>query len=268
VIRFSQVAVRVVAPAVVVAAAVVGACTQVSSDPSAVVALEFDSLPYPAVVGGDTLRDETGAVIPLHAAALNADGQVIASAGITYVLLDTGATVSSEGIFTSTAPNVQSVRVLAQAGTLQSRPLTIMVTPRPDSMVADGTVDTLRYKVIDDVSNTSGPVTVKILSNTASPPVPVRGWIVRFTLEHAGTPIATDNTSLAWMVDDANRRSFEDTTGTDGRASRKVRFNSKSLTQSQAFDDSLVVIAQAYALGAALKGSPVRIVVQLRSAGS
>ena len=80
--------------AAVVAAAVIGACTQVSADPKAVVALAFDSLPYPAVVSGDTLRDEAGVATALHATALNVDGDVIADAPVTFLLLDSGATLT------------------------------------------------------------------------------------------------------------------------------------------------------------------------------
>ena len=62
---------RIVAPLAVVLAAVAGSCTEIGTNPATVTALEFDSLPYPAVVTGDTLRDSLGNAAPLSATAFN-----------------------------------------------------------------------------------------------------------------------------------------------------------------------------------------------------
>lgn len=258
---------RAIAPAAVIVAAIIGACTQIGSDPNAVVALAFDSLPYPAIVAGDTLRDESGAVLHLRAAALNSDGHDIPSAAVSFLMLDTGATISADGIVTSTYLAATSLRILAQAGNLQSRPLTLVVTPRPDSIARDGTVDTLRYLIPDVTANTSPPITIKALSNSATPASAVRGWIVRYSIEYHGATVSPADGTLAWLVDDNNRRSTEDTTATDGRASRRLRVNSTAILSTDEFHgrDSIVVIATAFARGGALAGSPVRTVVQLRA---
>lgn len=258
---------RVAAPLAVMVAAIIGACTQVGSDPNAVVALAFDSLPYPALVSGDTLRDESGAVLALRAAALNSDGDDIPSAAVSFVMLDTGATISSAGIVTSTNLTTTSVRILAQAGNLQSRPLTLQITPRPDSIARDGTVDTLRYVVPDGTQNTTASINMKVLSNAVTPPAAVRGWIVRYSLEYHGRAISPADADTAWLVDDNNRRSMEDTTGSDGRASRRVRMLSNSIFSTDEFHgrDSIVVVATATARGSSLAGAPVRIVVQFRA---
>ena len=180
-------------------------------------------------------------------------------------MLDSGASVTPEGFVVSSNPAATALRIIAQAGSLQSRPLTLVVTPRPDSVAQSGTVDTLRYAAIDGASNTSTPVNLKLLSHSASPAALVRGWVVRFSLEHNGLPLASTDATVAWLVDDGNRRSAEDTTGTDGLASRRLRFNSNSIGTASRAADSVTVIATAVARGAPLAGSPVRVVIQVRA---
>jgi hypothetical protein len=251
--------------AAVVAAALFGACTQVSSDPKAVVALAFDSLPYPAVVTGDTLRNEAGVATALHASALNVDGNAIADAPVTFLLLDSGATVTSGKLLVSTNPAATTLRLIAQVGTLQSRTLSLFVTPRPDSVSRSGAVDTLRIVVPDGNANTSAGVTAHVWSRTVTPAVSATGWIVRYGVEYRGAPVSPAS-GFAYMVDDNGRRTAQDTTGTDGLASRRLRVVADSLHLATATStDSLVVTATAIARGAPLAGSPVRVVIQVKA---
>lgn len=240
---------------VLTASAIVGACTRVGSDPNAVVAITFDALPYPAVVGGDSLRDEAGQVLLLRAAALNVDGDTIPDAAVRYVLLDAGGAVSDAGHVVSTDAAVTSLRVVAEAAGLQSRPLTLIVTPRPDSAAREASGDTLRFTLPDDATNASQPITVRLMNLDGETPANVRGWVVRYTLDAAG-----DN-GRAWFVDDANRRSSVDTTGPDGRAARRLRVHADSIRSAS---DSIVLHATAIANGAPLAGAPIRVVIQLR----
>jgi hypothetical protein len=80
--------IRLVIAAVVVALAVAGACTDVSTDPEAITAIGFETVPAPGVVLGDTLRDTTEAVVPLSAQAYNVRGEVIADAPMTFTADD------------------------------------------------------------------------------------------------------------------------------------------------------------------------------------
>ncbi len=82
--------------------------------------------------------------------------------------LDTGITVSASGVVVSTNTTTTAARILAQAGTLQSRALTLIITPKPDSMAADGTVDTLRVNLIDGNANTSSGIAMKVLSTATA----------------------------------------------------------------------------------------------------
>ena len=62
---------------VLVATIGVAACLDYSTDPDVVVAIEFLPLPSPSIVAGDTLRDESGAAVPMAARLFNSSGEEI-----------------------------------------------------------------------------------------------------------------------------------------------------------------------------------------------
>lgn len=252
---------RVFVVTAVMLAAWAGACTKVGGDPNAVVALSFDALPFPAIVLGDTLRDEAGVPLKLSAVALNPEGDEIADAPITFLSLDAGGTVSPDGYVIAASGTATQFRIIAQSGTLQSRPLTVLTTPAPDSIAKDGTVDTLRYSTPDTPDNVSGAVSFKLFNTSGLQPTAARGWIVHFSAEYHGTLIENATSAFAWLVDDANHRSDLDTADANGVVSRRIRVISDAITTEQ---DSIVVIGSATYRGLPLKGSPVRIVIQLR----
>jgi hypothetical protein len=241
-----------------------GACTKVGGDPNAVVAISFDELPFPAVVVGDTLRDEAGVPVLLSAVAFNSEGEIIPDAQITFLSLDTAGFVSPEGYVISKPGTTVSMRLVAEASGLQSRALGLIITPEPDSMARDGTVDTLRYTSPDVPENKSQSIGIKLFNTSVDPPVTARGWIVRYSVEYHGVPVATATSNFLWLVDESNRRSSEDTASTEGQVGRQLRVVSDSLTGSSGEADSVVVIATATHRGVPLAGSPVRVVVQIR----
>lgn len=255
---------RVVA-AVTLTAAGLGAapisCTQVGADPNAIVALAFDSLPYPAVIAGDSLRNEAGVATALRATGLNVDGEEIPGAPFTFFALAAGVTISAEAFVLSTGTDAAEINVVAQTpGGLRSRELALRVTPRPDSMVLSSSTDTVKY--VSDPEVTTPAVVVQLLSNVLAPTVTaVNGWVVRYQVEYNGTVLPTSDATTAWTMDEGGRRSAEDTTTVGGLASRRVRFRPAALGNPA---DSLVVIATAVRYGTPLVGSPLRIVVHLR----
>jgi hypothetical protein len=246
-------------PLLALAAALTLGCTEVSTDPSLIVALQFDALPFPAVVAFDTLRDESGVARRLAGQALNGAGTPIVDAPVRYVATAEGLTISDEGYVIAGAVRATPVPIVAQVGGLQSRPLSLPVVPRPDTMSQDGSVDTLRYVVPDNASNASGPLRVRVQSRTVTPPANVSGWLVRYTVEYRGTAVPEDDPDI-WLVDDSDRRSRVDTTGADGIASRRVRVRSTALA---AVEDSVVVFAEVRAYGTPLAGGPLRFVVPI-----
>ena len=74
---------RLAALALVAAAAAAG-CSEVNTAADHVAALQFDSLPSPAVVSGDSLRDSVGRAAPLRAIAINGAGTPVVDAAIPH----------------------------------------------------------------------------------------------------------------------------------------------------------------------------------------
>ncbi len=252
---------RAIVAVVVLATALGGACTQVSTDPSRIVALTFDSLPYPSIVAFDSLRDDDGVARPLAARALNASGNVIEDAPITYFATLPGVTISPDGYVVAGAIPEAPVPIVAQSGVLQTRSLLLPVVPRPTTFALAGSVDTLRYVVPDNSQNTSAPVRARVTGaasgETGAPSV--LGWLVRYRVAYNGVLLPADHPDI-FLVDDAGRRSQVDTTGTDGSASRAVRVRPTALAGTL---DSVVVFISARAYGVPLSDTALRVVVPI-----
>lgn len=244
------------------AAAVVAlcACADVDAGPNVATSLQFASLPFPAVVAGDSLRDTSGAAAPLRALAFNSGNDAIVDAPVRYAALESTVTVDSITGFVVAGPiagpeDDTTARVVAYIGGLQSPPLTLRVVPRPDAVSSSGTIDTLRYSVLDSTKNLSGDLTVRVAHAALPSDVPVRDWVVAFALE---TPA---DSVRARIVGENGRAASADTTTAAGLASRKVRLYPAGLAAAQ---DSIVVLAIVRYRGAHLAGSPVRLVLPFR----
>ncbi len=254
---------RWVAAAFVVAAGI-GACTDVGTSPDAIVAIAFDTLPYPSVVAGDTMRDSLGHAAPLSAVAYNAAGDVIANPAVRYLALDTGVDISAKGYLVATTRTSGTVRVVATAAALQSLQKTVTVTHVPSKLAVSGAAaDTLKYALPDASSNVSKVMTVKLTRDSAGTAIGVPGFLVSWYATFRGQTINMSDTTLASLWDDASSRhaSIVDTTSTDGSASRVLRIRSNSLPASA---DSFMVYATARYRGVAVAGSPVKFVIHFR----
>ncbi|CAN5250174.1 hypothetical protein BH23GEM2_BH23GEM2_08690 [soil metagenome] len=245
---------RAVLPAVAIAALLTG-CAQETVGPDAPVAVALESLPFPAVVAGDSLRDTTGAVTPVRGQVFNFRGEELPDVPLSYLILDRGATIDgATGIVRGDSVRDTPVRVVAFLDGLQTQPQQLFVVPAPDSLLITTGADTLEYSLVDTTVNVSGQLAVRLLSGGATP-VGVRGWIVSYEISHAADP------ALAIIVGDGAVQSAIDTTATDGGASRRVRVRPEELTATV---DSVVVLATARYRGAHVNGSPARLVVHLR----
>ena len=245
-------------------AALAGSCTDVSTGPSRAVAIEFDTLPFPAVVTGDTLRDSLGLVAPLHALAYNASGAPIANAGVTYITLDTGLTIDPMGIVTAQLRN-GPVRLVASVSGLQSVTKTLEVARRPDSVVVTGKLsDTLHYALPDNpATNVSAGLGLKLTTrDTAGGVAVTRGWLVSYQAFFRGQALVLSDTTVASLWSDGTKPSALDTTGADGAASRRIRVRPQAPGFTAA--ESLIVIATVRYRGAPVRGSPVRFVIHTR----
>jgi hypothetical protein len=249
--------------AAVVAAAAVGACTDVGTAPDAIVALAFDTLPYPSVVAGDTMRDSLGRAAPLRAIAYNANGDLMVNPSVRYLALDTGVDINAAGYLVATTRIGGTVRVVAAAATLQSLQKTVTITHAPTLLAAsDAVFDTLHYKAPDVITNASKPMTVKLTRDSAGTPVGVPGFLVSWQASYHGSVLAKNDTTLASLWTDGSSRAMSvvDTTGADGTAARSLRIRSTQLPVA----DSFLVFASVRYRGAVVAGSPVKFVIHFR----
>ena len=249
------------AAAAFVAAAAFGACTDVGTAPNAIVGLAFDTLPYPSVVAGDTMRDSLGVASPLHALAYNGSGALIANPALQYLALDTGVDIDAQGYLVATTRTSGSVRVVAAARALQSLVKSVVVTRAPSLLSVSGSAtDTLFYVVPDAATNVSPALTVKLTRDSADVALGVPGFLVSWQVSFQGAARAKDDT-LASLWDEARHTSVLDTTSSDGSASRTLRIWTNKLPTAA---DSFIVLATTRYRGSPVAGSPRRFVIHFR----
>jgi hypothetical protein len=241
----------------------------VNTAPDVPFSLEFEPVPSPSIVSGDSLRNLEGVAQPLRARAYNIAGDLIPDVPVTFIVIDT-----SDALVLDPVTNVLTAmgstrrgtaRVVASIGSLQTTPQVIEIVPRPVSVARSGTIDTLRYSFSNPGLNRSGPLQVIVRRDSANAPVPA--YLVRFRLE---TPA---DTIVARLVDDGGRRSnldaagmvHLDTTGSDGVASRRIQLTPGSTLETPL--DSIVVLADVRLAGTHVTGSPVRLVLPVKPRG-
>jgi hypothetical protein len=250
-----------VAPLALVVAAILGACTDTATSPTQIVAIEFDTLPYPSVLAGDTLRDSLGRAAPLHAIAFNGNGTVIANPALQYITLDSTVAISPTGYVTAQARS-GSARIIASAPGLQSITKTLLISRRPDTVIVTGKLlDTLRYALPDDPTNVSASLSVRLATNDTTGGITgSSGWLVSYQAFYRGSALLQKDTSVAtlWDKSSSNPSALDTTSVTDGSAGRRLRIRPVGL---KAVTDSFVVIATVKYRGAPVKGSPVRFVL-------
>ncbi len=234
------------------------ACTEVMTAPGVAVAIEIGPLPFPSVIAGDSLRDTTGAAVPIEVRAYDGRGQVIEDAAITYLLLGAdpvAALDQATGHVRGLRPG--DARVVASVGGLQSATLTVPVVPRPTLLEPVGSLrDTLEFI---DFRDHLSEIRVQLLADTGQGPLaPVRLYRVDFEiLEPAGLPTA-DSTRVL-LVTEQQRPSTRDTTGVDGVASRTVRLS--PWLQLPPPDSVVVEVRARHLDGTLIAGSPLRYVI-------
>jgi hypothetical protein len=252
---------RLLAPLAVVLAALAGSCTEITTNPTSITALQFDSLPYPAIVTGDTLRDSLGVAAPVHAIAFNGAGGVIPNASLTFLALDSGLTISPAGFVTAQLRNGR-VRIIASSPALQSAAETLIVARRPDSLVATGLVDTILYTLPDSASNVSPPLGLQIATrDTAGGITGTEGWLVSYQVLFHGKSLAITDTTIATLRNSLGVAALVQQSAPGGLLSPTLRVRSTFLPSAV---ESLTVVATVRYRGAPVRGSPVTYLIQVR----
>lgn len=258
--------------------ALLSACAEVGLAPDVPAAIELNALPSPSVVIGDTLRDIGGAVTPMKAVVLNVSGAVIPDAAVRYLYADfqrdSALTVDSlTGLVRAVrapSPGLET-RLAARVSTSLQVLKSIIVTTRPDSAdrVGEPTISQFTTTLPDTgrigANANRSPALTMVVRHIEAPGTVTRvnGWLVRFEIMSPANPL-NDTTRAVYLVDDATRASVLDTTNSQGIAGRSVRIRAAQFPSAATPTDSVVVHAIVSYKGAALKGSPVRIVLPVK----
>lgn len=254
-------------PALITAFAL-ASCIDLGPSSGDVQSIQLDSsmVPFPAVVAGDSMRDSAGIVRPLRAFVFNGRGDTIPDASIFFVTRDTILTVSLDGIVVAKTFRDSPANVYASTGSLQSLPVTIQVTRRPDTLSLSAFNDSLT--IVGGMASTTIGTLLQNRSTTGELQ-PVPKWVVSYRVEYRGRTLTEADSGIARFItpEDLNsptatfRAAPLDTTGADGRAARALYIQLAALTRPL---DSLVVSATARYRGQPVAGSPVRVVVHVR----
>lgn len=245
------------------------ACTDVGTNPNAVVAIRFDGSAYPSIVAGDSLRDSLGVIQPLKVFGLNYKSEVVPNAPFVFSSPDTilrmfaGGVVFARGRKADASP----ARVFATSGSLQSQPDSLFVVPRADSMKAVKAVDTITINPTGGL--TPDTLRYQLFGDTlaGAPKAPISSWLVTFQLRYRGALLAPTDTSFAYpfVVTNTNppRRldAFVDTTDASGSAERRVFVRSISTGASE---DTIFLIATARARKVGLPPISAETMILLR----
>jgi hypothetical protein len=241
------------------------ACTDVSTDPDAVAALQFDGAGYPSVVVGDSLRDSLGFLLPLSATALNNDGDPIPDADVVYSSPDTVLEMKAGGVVFARGlnPSGAATRVFATVGSLQSQSASLFTTIRADALAPAVEADTSNGQVSAELAFVLSGDTV-----ANAPKMTVPGWLVSFRLNYRGADVSPTDTTVGYITQIVgNRRavSFIDTTDASGRVGRQVFIRAARQPEDTVF---LIATAHRRKIGTVPLTAQIRLILRQGSASS
>lgn len=237
-------------------AAAVAGCVEISDNADNVLSLEFDSLPSPSVVVGDSMRDTTGAIAAPVVRAFNYQGEEIVAPAIRFHAPDPGITIDSiTGVVRGDSLRSTPVRVVASVGSLQAVQR-LDVTLRPDAVSAVDGLDTLQYSLLDSTRNISDALTIRLTHGIPPADSAVKSYVVSFAVVSGGDPRGAE-------VVNGGKISAVDTTDANGVAGRAIKIRPIYFTGV----DSVIVNATVKFRGTPISGSPVRLVVVLTPPG-
>ena len=242
-------------PLFLIAGALLLACVDIPTGDDALLSFQFDPLPSPSVIAGDTLRDSSGVAAPVSVTAFNYNGDSVTGSAVRFRALDTRVRVDSlTGIVVGDSATSTSSRILATIDDFTGL-ISLAVALRPDTVVESNARDSLSYSLTDTLANVSSAIGVRVLHGPAAGDSAVRSFRVTFDV------LSPSDTALARLVDDAGRRSPADTTDASGVAARRIRVN---VTRLGSAVDSVIVRANVRYRGQHVRGSPMRLVLKLK----
>ncbi len=238
-----------------IASALLIACVEIPTGNEDLLSFQINALPSPSVVVGDSLRDTAGVVAPLSVTAFSYLGEPVDGAVARFRALDARVRVDSvTGIVIGDTVSATASRVLASLASFTGF-IPVRVVLRPDTVVGSTVRDTLSYSLTDTAANVSDALGIRVLHGLATTDSAVQAFRVTFDIVRAAHP------ELASLVNDAGRTSSVDTTDASGLANRKIRLNVSRLVSAV---DSVIVVANVKYRGRHVRGSPTRIVLEVK----
>ena len=248
------------------------ACTEVATDPNAVVAIRFDGSAYPSIVVGDSLRDSLGALQPVRATGLNYKSQAVEGATFVFSSPDTNLLMSNTGhvVAISRKTDATPARIFATVGALQSTPDSLFIVPRADSIKSAVDVDTINAGTTGRATSGEELIQFTVFGDTLAraPKLAVPAWLVSFQLLYHGALLPPTDTSTAYTyvivgsgTSQSLRPTFVDSTDASGRAGRGVAVRA---IRAGASEDTISVIAtiRARKAGIAAKSDTTLLVLR------
>ena len=236
------------------------ACTGISTDPQVPVSLQFDSLPALAVVLGDTMRGATLEPTRVPVFAYSGSGAVVTGVELRVIGIDTasvGAFSLLTGEFIAGRKLAETVRVVAQAGALQSQTQTFAVVDAPtvvvrDSAARDSLVSLVSIPIATgSVYSDTGTARVKVLTGTT----PVNGLRVRFRVVNFPTALLD-----SVRIEGSDGKVTTSALMTGGTAGVRVRVFGKARVPGTG---TVTIEASIKALGRQVPGSPLSLPIRL-----
>ena len=246
---------RVVTIVATLAATVGASCRDVPAPDGGVFSVSPLILPSPAVVAGDTMRDSLGVAAPLRVVAYGVDGDTASpQPEPTFVLLDTGAHLADDLLIGDQAG--ATVRIVGSVAGLQTQQRSVLVTLRPDTLVAEDSAHQVRtFQALQDTT-ASADLNV-LVQNLEAPPAGVDGVIVSYEVMRAPPVVGTGPTVVLLS---GSVLSTRDTTANGGKAARTLRLRFAAADPTRA--DSASVTATASYRGQSLGVVQFTIVFQ------
>ena len=208
---------------VLAAVAVLLACGTVPTFSDNIASVSAIELPSLVVIGGDVLRDSTGAQAPLRVEAFDIGGKVITGVTPVYVVtpVDAGIHIDADGLLTA-SDSIRVVHIVARIGDrIQTTPATLNVVPLPDQIAGTGTTDPLVG------FPAKGPLQVTVSGTRKGTRTPTQGVVITYQVTKVNGS-TTVNPAKVFLVDDQNvllrntPTAAVDTTDASGIATRFV----------------------------------------------
>ena len=233
----------------IVALAAIGwwvlSCKDIPAPEEGILSLSPVQLPSPGLVVGDTMRDSTGVAAPLRVVAYGVSGDTVAAPSLKFVIIDTFVVQGAHltGAYLVGDKEGKTVRVIGSTEAIQTQPVSVKVTLRPDTLVAaDSIVHHRTYGVLDTVYSDLNA----IVRNNGATAAGVEMIRVDYAIEKQ-PPGANGASTIALVTGrSSNTLSSRDTTDGSGMATRTARLVA-SLKTTTGTDTALISATASYA---------------------